>query len=400
METIEVVSLHAVHVSISIIALDECSCPIKESCMTHPLIPGLPAPRRAEVESPHGLLLPPGIVQPFDLRFTADDLHVIAYFKGHAEYEAVEAMIQQQGEGRTTVRAILTRHDQTQVDHVNDEATCGEAQVFEGRRTVHRDVEVKEDGAPGRPCVTVRFVSFANETVQLRLQAASPPDAAKGGLTDPGRHAPTSSLPLMWREKSCLAGPGSTVTIDGVGYDLSERVRSPQGFVGLSGFYTKSHLMGAMRASTCAFEVMQEPSQIELGSTWVYAGSDGHEARCIVSEMPSSQQAVVTVSNGLRSERVLAEVEGRCLRLMHVESLGPDALQPGFSLHFIADGHFAMDVAGNRELVTGRVEHGQESRDSAVIGLLPEAPAWTCSRAVTVRIRRRGNRVELITTIG
>lgn len=248
--------------------------------------------------------------------------------------------------------------------------------------------------------MTVQFVSFANETVQLRLHAASPPDVARGGLTDPGRHAPTSSLPLMWRERSCLAGLGSTVMIDGVGYALTERVRSPQGFVGLSGFYTKVHLMGAMRASTYAFEVMQEPSQIELGSTWVYAGSDGREARCIVSEMPSSQQAVVTVSNGLRSERVLAELHGRCLRLMNVDSLGPDKLQPGFSLHFMADGQFAIDVAGNRLLVKGRVEYGQGSRDSAVIGLLPEAPVWACSRTVKVRIRRLGNSVELTTTVG
>jgi hypothetical protein len=38
-------------------------------------------------------LLPNWIVQPFNLRFEPDDLHVMAYFSDHPEYEAAEAMI-------------------------------------------------------------------------------------------------------------------------------------------------------------------------------------------------------------------------------------------------------------------------------------------------------------------
>ena len=34
-----------------------------------------------------GLLLPPQVIQPFGLRFIRDDLHVMAYFDGHPEYE-------------------------------------------------------------------------------------------------------------------------------------------------------------------------------------------------------------------------------------------------------------------------------------------------------------------------
>ena len=354
----------------------------------------------AEAASSHELLLPPGIVQPFDLRFASDDVHVIAYFRGHADYEAVEAMIRRRGAQCAMVRAILTRHDQTQIDHVNDPAACIEAQAFDGRQTVYRDVDVKEEGTPAKPCVSVRFMSFANEFVQLRLEAASPPDGARGGLTDPGRHAPTSSLPLMWRGKSSLAGLGTSVTIDGIACDIEERFRSPQGFVGLNGYYTEGHRMGVMRASTCAFEVLQEPSQIDLGSTWVYVGSDGQETRCVVTEMPSSQQAIVTTTRGRQSERVLAEIHGRCLRLMKVECLGPDETRPGFSLCFFVDGHFAMDVAGTQQLVTGLASYGQEGDGCAVFGLFPQAPSWASSRRVKVRIHRLGNSVEVISTVG
>lgn len=389
-----------VHVLSSIIALAESYSAIKESSMTTPAKLDEANFYEAETTSSHGVLLPPGIVQPFDLRFAPDDIHVIAYFQGHAEYEAVEAMIRWRGAQRAMVRAILTRHEQTQIDHVNDEAACIEAQSFDGRQTVYRDVGVNEEGTHAQPCVTVRFMSFANEAVQLRLVAASPPDGARGGLTDPGRHAPTSSLPLMWRGRSALAGLGTSVSINGVAFGIEERVRSPLGFVGLNGFYTEDHQMGVIRASTCAFEVVQEPSRINLGSTWVYVGSDGRETRCVVTEMPTPQHAMVTITRGLRSERVLAETHGRCLRLMKVESLASDEMRQGFSLRFLADGNFAMDVAGNQELMTGLASYGQEADGSAVIGLCPQAPSWATKRRVKVRLRRRGNSVEVASTVG
>jgi hypothetical protein len=53
-----------------------------------------------------GLLLPEGVVQPFDLRYAADDLHVMAFFEGHDSYEAVEAMIRRRPGGAFRVRAM------------------------------------------------------------------------------------------------------------------------------------------------------------------------------------------------------------------------------------------------------------------------------------------------------
>ena len=66
-----------------------------------------------------GVLLPPSVLQPFPLHFRRDDLHVMAFFQGHPAYEAVEAMIQLRADDRPAIRAILTRHDQSQIDHIN-----------------------------------------------------------------------------------------------------------------------------------------------------------------------------------------------------------------------------------------------------------------------------------------
>lgn len=362
----------------------------------------LPEAHSGDVKTdlPQGLLLPAGIIQPFDMHFASDELHVIAYFQGHPEYEAVEAMIHRKSPAPTVVRAILTRHNQTQVDHVNDRAAHMEAQAFEGRQTVYREVEVDQGGTPERPWVTVRFVSFANEVIVLRVATASPPDAARGGLTDPGGHSPKSSLPLMWRGKSCLAGLGTTVLIDERECAIGERVRSPHGFVGLNGFYTEMHQMGAIRASTHAYDVVHEPSQITTGSSWIYAGHNGQEARYVVTDMRVSGQIVVESRSGVQTERIWADVRGQRLRLLKAERLGRDAAESGFAVRLLADGRFAIDVANHQGVVVGLASITHESSGVDEVELRPQEPSWATARRTRVRIRRFGKSVEIRTSIG
>jgi hypothetical protein len=330
--------------------------------------------------------LPPGIVQPFDLRFSDDDFHVIAWFQGHPEYEAVEAMVRRRGQAPAAVRAILTRHDQTQVDHVNDEAAFADAQSLDGRLTVLRDVTVQEDGTPARPCLTVRFRSFADEDVVLRLHAAAPADAARGGLTDPGRHALTSSLPLMWRRRSGLAGEGTAVTVAGIPYPVRERMRMANGFVALDGFYSEGFAMGAMRAGRQAFEILEEPARIEAGSRWRYAARDGSEAHWVVTRMPSPRQVMI---EGPRGERVFAGTDGHALTLDKVECLG-------CTLHLLPGGRFALDVADGRDLVTGTLSQA----GATSIVLAPEEPGWAVARPVTIRLQRTGRQVQITSIVG
>jgi hypothetical protein len=77
--------------------------------------------RGALVDSPYctvpvmGLLLPRGVVQPFEILFSRDDLHVIVNLTDHPAYEAVEAMVRLLPGRPPRVRAIITRHDQTHI---------------------------------------------------------------------------------------------------------------------------------------------------------------------------------------------------------------------------------------------------------------------------------------------
>ena len=96
-----------------------------------------------------GIVLPPGLLQPFLLRFRREDLHIMAFFGGHPDYEAVEAMIRYRDDGTPSIRAILTRHDQSQVDHVNDDdlSVDGHGVI---RQTCRRDIALAVEALPGR----------------------------------------------------------------------------------------------------------------------------------------------------------------------------------------------------------------------------------------------------------
>src|SRR5436190_24401041 len=113
-----------------------------------------------------GIVLPPDIVQPFLLRFRREDLHIMAFFTGHPDYEAVEAMIRYRDDGTTSIRAILTRHDQRQIDHVNDDHLLAEGHGVD-RETCRRDIELAIKSVPGRRRARLQFDSHAGEPVVL-----------------------------------------------------------------------------------------------------------------------------------------------------------------------------------------------------------------------------------------
>src|SRR5437660_9607731 len=108
-----------------------------------------------------GIVLPPDLLQPFLLRFRREELHIMAFFGGHTDYEAVEAMIRYRADGTPSIRAILTRHDQRQIDHVNDDHLFAEGGGVV-RQTCHCDIKLVVDAPPGRRHARLEFLSHAN----------------------------------------------------------------------------------------------------------------------------------------------------------------------------------------------------------------------------------------------
>lgn len=335
--------------------------------------------------------LPDGVLQPFELRFYADDLHVMAFFAGHAKYEAVEAMIRRNTDGSAAVRAILTRHDQTQIDHVNEHALV-RAAVAE--RETHfseiafREPVESEQARTARVCV--EFISCDDERVLLDVVSAGLPDVKRGGLSDPGTHALHGALPLMVRGASAFASDHTLVSIDGVSYPVPEKFRTA-GFVAHEGYFTRSHHMAIVRAGEIAYEMRRTPHRIEVGAEWGMQVPNGERCyRITAVEQDGTIRArrMANVAELVTFRVVDGAIDLRALRVG--DERDPDSYA---ELAFDEDA-FSIGVDGVAR-VCGRIDR---RADGLTLG--PTTPDWAITRRVSVSFARHDAMHVVTTTIG
>ncbi len=155
------------------------------------------------------VLLPPDVLQPFPLHFRRDDLHVMAFFQGHPTYEAVEAMIRLGADGRHAIRAILTRHDQSQIDHINDAELLASFQGTE-RECCRRDIDLQLESLGEARRARLNFARRKTNVSFSTWSPAVDPIPRAADWSTPAAHSAHSSLPLMWRDaEHALADPSN-----------------------------------------------------------------------------------------------------------------------------------------------------------------------------------------------
>ncbi|NML43530.1 hypothetical protein HHL11_07205 [Ramlibacter sp. G-1-2-2] len=335
------------------------------------------------------LHLPAFLVNPIPFQYVDDDWHVIAYFSGHPEFECVEAMFSARGDGTYSVRAILTRHDQVQVDYVNDPALL-KGETGPERVRVLRAIEVTLDGQGGLPTAEVRFESLANGLVVLKVACASPPDPSRGGLTDPGAHALGTSLPMMWRHSSAVAGPDSSVHIAGVRYPIPETFRRGPHFVALRGFYTRGFHMAAIRNESRTLRVLRQPLSLAAGERWVYETPSGELAYEIQARI--DDQTLRITSSARQGETVFARETRDGLALDRIELQSLHARGPAAAISFEDPDAFSIGVAGRADVVAGSY-----SVSGSGLVLQPHSPAWAVARPVGIRWTIKDDGVSLET---
>lgn len=335
--------------------------------------------------------LPPFLVNPIPLQYVDDDWHVIAFFSGHPRFECVEAMFSPGADGTFSVRAILTRHDQTQVDFVNDPGLLA-GELAAERTRVLRKMEVDVGEHDGLPVVEVRFDSLENESVVLRLACASRPDPSRGGLTDPGAHALGSSLPLMWRAASAVAGAASSVHIAGVRYPMPEVFRQGPHFVAHQGFCTQGFHMAAIRNESRSLRVVRQPRSLRPGEQWVYETPSGE----LVYEIHAKQedQTLRIVSSARQGETVYAKATPGGLAWSRIVVPPLRTQGEGASISFDPSGAFTIGVDGHGDVLRGTIS----APDAHSLLLAPQTPAWAIARPVRVLWTMQDDIVTLETT--
>jgi hypothetical protein len=341
-----------------------------------------------------GLLLPPDVIQPVFVRFQRDSRHVMAVLDGHPDYEAVEAMIQDRPAGGHAIRAIITRHDQSQIDHVNDPALLDEMRGAD-RTLYQRPIALQlETASGGRRRARLAFRSMADEEVVLGVTTVGPADARGAGLTDPGGHSATVSLPLMWRGASALAGPETEIWVAGIRY--LARARAGSGPPGArQGYYSEPHLMGVVRAGIVRLKRLGRPARLAPGEAWIFADGGREVVWRIVAR--ASDGLLRIEKDGGEAETVHARPCGDTLALIDVMRHSGDG--GPLTLHFTDDGRFAVAIPEAGQLMVGQASTTALG-EGAVIRLAPEEPAWAASRAVGVECTWDGDDFTFTTTIG
>lgn len=334
-----------------------------------------------------GLGLPYGLLQPFRMQFRREDLHIMAFFRGHPDYEAVEAMIRYRANGAPSIRAILTRHDQRQIDHVNDEALFAASRGVD-RQTCRRDIALAVEALPGRRHARLEFRSHADEPVVLDITTSGEPDERRGGVSDPGRHSPNTSLPMMRRRASTLAAPQSAVFIHGKRFEVPIKISSGS-FVAHEGYFTEGHTFGAIRAGTIEYRVKKSPARMTAGEQWILE-SDGRTIAYHIASVDAEGKLWITGGDPA-DETIEAFASGDGLSVIRIG-------HGGLALAFEETGCFTLAMDGER-IVSGLMEMNRRN-SASVITLSPAQPAWAVARQVHVTCSRDGDLLRAITTIG
>jgi hypothetical protein len=341
-----------------------------------------------------GIVLPSGLLQPFLLRFRREDLHIMAFFSGHPDYVAVEAMISYRADGTPSIRAILTRHDQSQIDHVNDDALSAEGHGVV-RQTCRRDIALAVDALPGRRHARLQFDSHAREPVVLDITTVGEPDPRLGGISDPGSHSPNSSLPLMRRRASTLAGPQTAVFVGGKRFEIPVKISSGP-FVAHEGYFTEGHTFGAIRAGTISYRVKTRPARMAVDEQWIFEG----DGRVIVYRIENSgADAKLRVARkDVSGESIEAFATADGLRITRIGRLADGKPEGGLDLAFEEAGHFSLAMEGET-IVSGSAEATREG-ETDVLTLSPTQPEWAVVRQVRVTCSCDGDLLTAVTTIG
>jgi hypothetical protein len=340
------------------------------------------------------------LVQPIPVDWRWVDEHVIAFFDGHPTYEAVEAFVENRGGTEPFVRAILTRHDGTQADYVNDLGAVDAPRSFQTGREIHYEpVQFTRTGSGTSLAVMLRFTTVDDESVVLDFFAATDTLAAFGGPTDPVGHAP-DVLPILFRAASAVASGQTSVSIGGQALAIP-----PFAPLGVDAFYTAGLGIGIVPSGTADLVRVEAPALAAPGERWVYDWPGGRSTFTIASR--TGDHLVIDEAG----EHV-ARIEGRLVRgrveILQIAVASASATPSTLSFVFdpglpdvasasaaAAAGRFTIAVDGHADLVTGAVVPG----DGAV-ALVPDAPAWATTGAVRLRVTAAGAHRLLTSTVG
>jgi hypothetical protein len=327
-------------------------------------------------------------VNPFNIFFEKYDIHVMLYFLDHPKYESIEAMIHESE--YTQIRLILTMHDQSQIDYLNNQDAVNKILSDGIRRETHfADIEYIRGIIGRKPEVSIGFMTIDEEKFEFYVSCASPPSKSHAGLTNPEGHSADTTFPIMYREMSSLASEKSSVIIDGKSYEIPILVNIPLFFKGLKGYYSEKFKLAVIRTGEQTIEIIQSPSAIEPGEKWVY--KNGNDLTEYV--IGSIDDTTFTITSGPTVIHCIAI--SNQIGILSITTFpsncddGTMVIQfesPVFSSPSIqGETAFRINTDNHEDLVTGKFIYGN-TQQTQVFVLIPDNPKWARKRNLQTTI--------------
>ena len=156
---------------------------------------------------------------------------------------------------RSTIRAILTLHDQSQIDHINDDDLSAEGHGV-ARQTCRRDIALAIDALPGKRHARLEFDSHAGEPVVLDITTVGEPDPRAWrhlrSRQPLARQQPAGDATARQRAGG-TAGTSVYSSAASVSRFPSRSAPGPSSRV--EGYFTEGHTFGAIRAGTISYRL-------------------------------------------------------------------------------------------------------------------------------------------------
>ena len=229
----------------------------------------------------------------------------------------------------------------------------------------------------------------------LDITTVGEPDPNRGGISDPGNHSPDTSLPLMRRRASALAGPQTAVFVGGKRFEVPVKISSGP-FVAHEGYFTEGHMFGAIRAGTISYRLKTRPARMAVGEQWILEG----DGRVIIYRIENSNPdgKLRIARKDAPGESIEAFATGDGLRITRIGSLADGGLGAGSTSHSMKPGTSASRWKARRSYRDR--QRRSEQAGTTVIILSPTQPDWAVARQVRVTCSRDGDLLTAVTTIG
>ncbi|AEJ19933.1 hypothetical protein [Gracilinema caldarium] len=340
------------------------------------------------------------IINPFDIFYEKNDIHIMLYFLNHPKYESIEAMINDAD--TTQIRVILTKHDQTQIDYLNNQDKLNRI-ISDGtiRKTYFAEIEYKKEIIELKPAISMSFRTADQEMIDFYLSCSSAPSKKFAGLTNPEGHSAETSFPIMFREMSALANDKSKIIIDGKNYEIPVLVNIPIFFKGMKGYYSELFKMAVIRTGEKKLDITQYPSKIALGEKWVYSNGT-NETEYVISRL---ENGYIEISSKMFLVRGI--VKNNSIGILSVSTYpsnneGSMLIQfekPIFSnLSMVVETNFRINIDSHEDLITGKLIYDNNQLTQR-FRLMPNEPSWARKRNIQIEVQNDNNKVKWTSTI-